>query len=126
MRLIRGNSKLRIALLQPILSPYRKPLIDLLSNDPDLELMVFFDTKKLSNRPTWGTDSDRAYNYSVVPTMKFLLPWKISRREMGYLWENRLMAPYGLPFYLQRFNPDVVISLEFGIRTLLVLPYIIP
>lgn len=124
MKPIRSRSRIRIALLSPILSPYREPLFELLSGELDLDLRVFFDTRELSNRPTWRSYGNRAFDYSVVPSMKISLPWKISRKEMGYIWENRLIIPCGLPFYLKKFDPHVVISLEFGIRTLLALPYI--
>lgn len=116
--------KVRIAILHPIISPYREPLFEKLSREQDFDIKVFVDTKTMPHRPFWEVKSKYGFSYETVHATKIYLPWKIRRKDLGYEWENFSLIPFKLPVYIKKFSPDVVISTELGVRTLLALLYV--
>jgi glycosyltransferase involved in cell wall biosynthesis len=99
-------------------------LFEKLSVQQGLDFKVFVDVKTMSHRPFWEEKSKYGFPYEAVDATKIYLPWKIRRKDLGYGWENFSLIPFKLPVYLKRFSPDVVISTELGIRTLLALLYV--
>jgi len=111
---------MRVALITNFISPYRLPVFRRLAETPDWDFKVFVSDE---------TEFDRTWN--VDPRD---LPWeKISGRsfkrhiatrgEVKVAQHVTLHLPFGLPSALRRFHPDVVISGELGLRTLLALAY---
>ena len=65
--------KYKVALIHNIISPYRVPLFEGLSNHPSIDLFVYFCAKTLKKRKWDILESDR-YNYEILSgiTLEFL------------------------------------------------------
>lgn len=104
----------RVAFLTNIVSPYRKPVFKALANSDDIDLRIFVDA---------ANEFDRNWDVSVddLPLEHtHCISWKQTELTKGPTpFTQRLTKhmPYGLPFQLRRFKPEVVISLELGLRT---------
>lgn len=104
------TSTLSVALLTNAPAPYRTPLFNELSKR--CRFLVSFDTSR---------ESDRQW---VVDQGEFEFPWvltravSVPRRRTGDDFERRaLHVPLNVVPLLSRFQPDVVVSLELGVRT---------
>jgi glycosyltransferase involved in cell wall biosynthesis len=111
--------KIRVAILHPIIAPYRIPLFDNLSKEADLEVKIFQDVQSMSNRPFWQANKSYFFDHECVEAVKVRLPWKIKRKDVVYTENNFSWIPLKLPLYLKSYLPDVIISTELGVRTLL-------
>lgn len=109
-----GTKAKRVAFLTNIVSPYRKPVFQALADSSDIDLRIFVDA---------ANEFDRDWNVEVnsLPIEQTrALSWKQKELTNGPTpFEQTLTKhmPYGLPFQLRRFKPEVVISLELGFRT---------
>ncbi len=115
--------KIKVAILHPILAPYRIPLFEGLASDPHLDIKVFLDLHSNPNRPFWGSTEGLSFKSEIVKAVKVYLPWRVKRKELEYSEGNYSLLPLRLPFYLNKFCPDIIISTELGIRTWIALGY---
>ncbi|CAA6690758.1 MULTISPECIES: WecB/TagA/CpsF family glycosyltransferase [unclassified Lentimonas] len=110
----------RVAFLTNIVSPYRKPVFQALADTPGIELRVFVDAQSEFDR-NWKVE------LSDLPLEQtHCFSWKQQEQTKGPISFQQTLTkhmPYGLPYQLKRFNPEVVISLELGLRTALAALY---
>lgn len=104
----------RVAFLTNIVSPYRKPVFKALESMDDIDLRVFVDTANEFDRD-WDVHMDdlpieQTHCFSWQQTELTQAPTPFTQKLTKHL-------PYGLPYQLKRFSPEVVISLELGLRT---------
>lgn len=104
----------RVAFLTNIVSPYRKPVFQALAETNDIDLRIFVDAANEFDRD-WKVETD---SLPIEQTRSF--SWKQTELTDGPTPFQQTLTkhmPYGLPFQLRRFKPEVVISLELGLRT---------
>ena len=110
----------RVAFLTNIVSPYRKPVFQALAETPGIDLRVFADAQSEFDR-NWKVE------LSDLPLEQtHCYSWKQKEVTPGPIpFEQTLTKhmPYGLPYQLKRFKPEVVISLELGLRSALAALY---
>lgn len=104
----------RVAFLTNIISPYRKPVFENLARADEIELKIFVDAESEFDR-NWDVETnklpiERTHCISWKQTELTKGPTPFTQRLTKYM-------PYGIPFQLKRFDPEVVISLELGLRT---------
>lgn len=112
---------MRIALATNYMPPYRIPLYAALNETSGWELKVFCSCEMEFDRQWDFTDK-----FSFACKNSFSLSYK--RRVGGggglnFLKEKQVHLPFGLLFDLCRYRPDVVISTEFGARSLIAATY---
>jgi glycosyltransferase involved in cell wall biosynthesis len=114
----RDSNRLKVAILVNIIAPAKVPVFSGLSERFDLLLM---HGGMESNRDTWSDSEQR------IPgaTIKRVLGWQIQTNEMdGKISDRRhLHISPGFLWHLIRFRPDVVVTNEMGLRTVLALFY---
>jgi glycosyltransferase involved in cell wall biosynthesis len=113
------QNPLKVALLVNMISPARLPLYSGLAEHFDF-LVLHGGTE--TNRSSWG-NMDR-----TLPTAKVIKAWgwqiRLARKIKGREFDKRyLHITPGYVWHLLRFQPDVVISNEMGLRTLIALAY---
>jgi glycosyltransferase involved in cell wall biosynthesis len=104
---------MRIALLVPYIPPYSVPRFEQLRRRVD-ELRIFICTPMEQQRdwePDWGD----------LPVIKQrTLTWhQVARHPAGFTERNAVHFPIDTLSQLHRFRPDVVITSELGLRSLL-------
>jgi len=113
------NSKIRACLLVNMISPARIPLYSALANRFDL-LVLHGGTE--ANRKTWR-DAEKALPNAKV---KRAWGWQLSRiqEDNGTFVDRRFV--HITPGYAQgllKFSPEIIISNELGLRTVIALAY---
>jgi glycosyltransferase involved in cell wall biosynthesis len=113
------NPRLKVALLVNMIVPARIPLYSGLAEHFDL-LVLHGGTE--ANRTTWH-DMDK-----WLPAAKVIKAWgwqiRLGRKVEGREFDKRyLHITPGYLWHLLRFQPDVVVSNEMGLRTLIALFY---
>ncbi len=104
----------RVALLTNIPAPYRIPFFQNLSKK--CNLLVVFDSRLEGNRQ-WNVPDDLGFPHNYVSGIT--IPYT-RRRPDGIPEDTRyLQLRYGVLTELMRFKPDVVVSAEYGARSLL-------
>jgi glycosyltransferase involved in cell wall biosynthesis len=113
-----GKDQVSVALLTNIPSPYRLPFLRELSQLHRLH--VVFDVRTEVNRH-WEVPDDLGFASSFAGGVTF----QYMRRRKDQLSPElrELHVRYGVLTELKRLRPDVVVSLEFGPRSLLALLY---
>jgi glycosyltransferase involved in cell wall biosynthesis len=96
---------MRVALLTNIVPPYRVPLYRALADTPGWQLRIFTNAHTEFDR-SWQVDA-AGLDVECVPSLSLVA---------GH---RTLHLPWGLPPALARFDPEVLISVELGARTLL-------
>lgn len=107
------KSKVRVALLTNFLPIYRVPLLEHLEESVR-ELRVFLCVEMEGNRDWpvfWGC-------LNVIVNRSITIPRK-NRNAHGYADQTYTHIPYDTLPLLWRYQPDVIVSSELGIRTLL-------
>lgn len=99
---------MKVALLTNFIPPYRKSLYQNLSNKVD-DLTVFVSVEMENNR-SWEVDNGEL-NVVVQKNLSYKKIWK-------YNFETQVHIPYDTIFQLKRLQPDIVISVELGMRSL--------
>jgi glycosyltransferase involved in cell wall biosynthesis len=114
----RNSRRLRVALLVNIIAPAKMPLFSGLAERFDLLLL---HGGMESNRDSW---SDAEQKVSGA-TIKRVWGWQIPLKKMdGKISDRRhLHITPGLLWHLFRFRPDVIVTNEMGLRTVLALSY---
>jgi glycosyltransferase involved in cell wall biosynthesis len=100
---------MRIALLTNILPPYRVPVFRALAATPGWQLRLLLNARSEFNR-SWEVDPG-GLDLEIVKSVSLVRGGRT------------LHVPLGLLEALRRFGPDVVVSVEFGARTLLAALY---
>jgi glycosyltransferase involved in cell wall biosynthesis len=111
------NTKRRVALLTNILPHYRIPLLVALQELVG-ELKVFLSARMERGRdwPVFWASLDVVVQRSLSWTHNF-------RNVHGYRDSSQIHVPYDTLFQLWRYKPEVVVSGEFGTRTLMAAVY---
>jgi glycosyltransferase involved in cell wall biosynthesis len=103
----------RVALLTNIPAPYRLAFFQQLAARCDLR--VIFDGKSEPNR-NWSVPEDLGFPHAYMAG--FVMPLKRRRRDGGPDDERYLQIRWGILPELIKFRPEVVISIEFGPRSM--------
>lgn len=106
-----GN--LRVALLTNFIPPHHLPVLQALDQQVG-QLAVLLSTameKNRSWRPEWG-----ALDVRLQRTLTLRRPWK---HESGFTEANEIHFPLDTIGQLRRFKPDVIVTEQFGARSLL-------
>ncbi|MFK8037968.1 MAG: glycosyltransferase family 4 protein [Crocinitomicaceae bacterium] len=104
---------MKVALLTNFIPPYRKSLYSAL-NDNLSELTIFISQEMEKNRD-WKVDHGDL-NVVVQKAIRYSKKW---RSEHSKNYKSIVQIPYDTFFKLRKNNPDIVISVEMGIRSLL-------
>ncbi|MCT7958179.1 glycosyltransferase family 4 protein [Laspinema sp. D3] len=107
----------RVALLTNFIPPYREVLYEAIAKKVD-DFQVFISTPMEPNRqwkPNWGS-----LNVKVQKTLTIQRAW---RHPHGFSEPVYVHIPYDTLWLLQKYQPDVLISGELGMRSLLSLLY---
>ena len=107
------NSKSRVALLTNFLPIYRVPLLECLAENVR-ELRVFLSVRMEGNRDWpvfWG-------RLNVVVNRSITIP-RSFRNAHGYVDQTYTHIPYDTLPLLWGYRPDVIVSSELGVRTLM-------
>jgi glycosyltransferase involved in cell wall biosynthesis len=111
--------KQKLAILVNMISPARIPLYSSLAERFDLLLLHGGNE---SNRDTWHDIDHQLHQARIVKVWGWQIP--LTRRVRGKAFDRRYM--HVMPGYLWqlfRFRPDVIVTNEMGLRTLLALTY---
>lgn len=103
---------MKVAFATNIVSPYRSKLFDELRSTPGWDLRVFVDADNEFDR-NWSAYGVGANRVACLSMRRQNKP-SDSRNKPR---QGTTHIPYGLPWALQRFAPDVVITHELGPRS---------
>jgi len=112
---------LRVAWLTNEIPPYRVPFYQELSETPDWDFQIFTCVDRENDR-LWDIEHDMPF----ATRRSFSLSYMRRRRHPGpdgFADRRQVHLPVGLFWDLCRFKPDVLISGEFGARTLIAALY---
>src|ERR1700736_5352069 len=103
----------RVALLTNIPAPYRLAFFQQLSSRCDLK--VIFDSRSEPNRQ-WSVPEDLGFRHTYM--RGFVIPHMRRRRDGGPNDKRYWQIRYGILPELFNLRPDVIISIEFGPRSM--------
>ncbi len=103
----------RVAILTNIPAPYRLPVFRLIASQYDVE--VIFDAPSEPNR-SWNVPRDLGFRHCYAKGVT--IPYRRKRSDLDLEDERYLQVRYGILPALRRIRPQVIISLELGLRTL--------
>lgn len=113
------NRKQKLALLVNMISPARIPLYSALAEQFDL--LVLHGGNE-ANRDTWRQTDRMLPGARVIKAWGWQIP--LTRKVNGRVFDRRLLhITPGYLWHLFRFRPDILISNEMGLRTLIALAY---
>jgi len=117
---VRSESrKQKLALLVNMISPARIPLYSALAERFDL--LVLHGGNE-ANRKSWRQTERMLPGARVIKAWGWQIP--LTRKVNGRVFDRRLLhITPGFLWHLFRFRPDVLISNEMGLRTLIALAY---
>ena len=104
---------MRVALLTNFIPPYRKSLYTELNEG--IEDFTIFISQHMEKNRHWAVDHGQL-NVVVQKGFRYNKKWK---SELGYSEKTVVQIPYDTFFKLRAYRPDIVISSELGIRSLL-------
>jgi glycosyltransferase involved in cell wall biosynthesis len=114
-----ARQKQKLAILVNMISPARIPLYSALAKRFDLLLLHGGNE---SNRDTWSGVCRQLPEARVVQVSGWQIP--LTRRKGGRAFDRRyLHVTPGYLWQLFRFRPDLIVTNEMGLRTLLALTY---
>src|SRR5580700_2752305 len=114
-----ASRKQKLAILVNMISPARIPLYSSLAERFDLLLLHGGNE---SNRDTWHDVDRQLLQARVVKVWGWQIP--LTRRVRGRAFDRcYLHLTPGYLWQLFRFRPDVIITNEMGLRTLIALTY---
>lgn len=111
--LLSRAARIRVAIATNIPAPYRIAFFQQLSARCDLK--VLFDSKSEPNRD-WNVSEDLGFPHTYMKG--FVIPFMRRRRDGGPNEERYLQIRFGIVSELFKFRPDVVVSIEFGPRSM--------
>lgn len=104
---------LRVALLTNSLSPHTLPLCQAMSERvQDFEAFISADADRFHRFP-------RVRGRFAVTVQKSFNALRFLRRSNGHWHTNEIQIPYDTFRQLKRFRPDVILSNQLGVRTIL-------
>ncbi|KAF0219920.1 MAG: hypothetical protein FD174_1644 [Geobacteraceae bacterium] len=103
---------IKIALLTNKIPHYRRPVFEALHNDPSISLRIF-----LSQRNGGSVSAGRAA-LPIRHARTINLPWTTKHTSVDTRQQEYLAIPLLQHFELASFKPDLIISGEFGLRSL--------
>lgn len=106
-----NNKTVRVAVVDDHIVPYRLTLFNHISKMQDIDLKVFYCTRKLREREWKITDQYLEHNFRILPGFVLHL-------LQGYHEPRSILFPLTLFFDLMLFNPDVVVGYAFSIPAL--------
>jgi hypothetical protein len=114
----KSEDKIRVAVLMSVMPPYRVPLYARLAADCDLYLKIFLENPHPPWRSGWKVAQTAPFKISIVKT---LLVRGFSKKFKG----DPYVISIGLDLLprIWNFNPDVIVSQEYGFRTITALIY---
>lgn len=104
---------MKVALLTNFIPPYRLGLLEKLAGSVS-ELKVFVSTEMEKNR-SWERDHG-SLDVEVQKTWSYTKNWK---NENGYAEKSTIHIPRNAIRLLKKTNPDLVVSSELGLRSLM-------
>lgn len=108
----------RVALIHNQITPYRLPLFEAIAQAPDFDLKVFFLISRMPDRE-WAIVKHFDFDYTLLNGTTFKLPGgRNFKGEPRLINFNLNLLPA-----IHRWQPDIVISLEFSLPTLMLFPY---
>jgi glycosyltransferase involved in cell wall biosynthesis len=97
---------LRLAVVQPVMSPVRRPLFELLAKHQDVVLKVFVLSNTLPQRPRWSLREREDFDFELVGSKA----QPVRRRTPGQRDINGVrLLPTGLLPAIRRWRPDVTV-----------------
>jgi hypothetical protein len=114
---VQREGNMRVAFLTNNLSPHGVSTIEEIAKRCEkLKVFVSSDRDEVHDFPcAWG-DLD-------VIVQKSVNRFKVRRKEYGYWQAAELHLPYDTYGHLKRYDPDVILSGQFGVRTILAAIY---
>jgi len=103
----------RVAILTNRIPDYRRPVFEALHHDPSLSLRILLTQ---GDKGTVSTDGDAL---PISHTRSINLPWTTIHSTVATRQQEYLSIPLMQHFELAGFRPDLIISGEFGLRSLL-------
>ena len=100
------SSNLRLAVIQPILSPIRRPLWEIIAATPGVELKVFVLTRTLPRRRDWDVHAEEKFDVEVIGAMKQAVSGKVPGGRADR--DMRLLAPR-LARRVAAWKPDALL-----------------
>ena len=99
--------KKRIAIVQPILSPYSIPRFEELAKDENLEIILLIEKDSLTHRPGWNVTDVKGCTVEIIDS--HLRKERIENTEQRYVIEGIRAIPYKLPLLLLKYKPHIVL-----------------
>lgn len=100
------SSSLRLAVIQPILSPIRRPLWEIIAATPGVDLKVFVLTRTLPRRRHWDVHAEERFDVEVIGAMKQAVSGKVPGGRTDR--DMRLLAPR-LARQVAAWKPDALL-----------------
>ena len=100
---------MRCAVLPPVAVPYREPLFTLMGQSPDITLKVIYQSM---GQPGWDQPAGwfaSGHSYDAVA---------LGSRQRARTGRTPVVVPRGVGHALSEFDPEVVVSWEYGPTTL--------
>jgi len=97
----------KIAFVQPVLSPYSIPRFEELAKDNSIEIFLFIESDCFTHRPGWGIRDVRGCRVELIRSL--IKKEDVENTDRGYIIEGIRAIPYGLPFLIAKYHPDIVI-----------------
>lgn len=117
--MITPNKKIKLAVVINMIGPYRLPIFSALADQFNLLLL---HGGKEANRDAWSDVDDALPNAKVVRAWGWQV--RLARKINGRVFDESFMhITPGVAWHLLRFKPDLVISNEMGLRSLIALLY---
>jgi glycosyltransferase involved in cell wall biosynthesis len=100
------SSNLRLAVIQPILSPIRRPLWEIIAAAPGVDLKVFVLTRTLPRRRDWDVHAEEKFDVEIIGAMKQAVSGKVPGGRADR--DMRLLAPR-LARHVAAWKPDALL-----------------
>jgi glycosyltransferase involved in cell wall biosynthesis len=99
--------KRRIAIVQPILSPYSIPRFEELAKNDELEIILLVEKQTFSHRPGWNMSFVKGCKVEFIDS--FIKSEDQENRALGYKVSGIRAVPYRLPLLLMKYKPHIVL-----------------
>ncbi|MGB7300751.1 MAG: glycosyltransferase family 4 protein [Burkholderiaceae bacterium] len=107
-----GKFLMRVAVLTNFIAPYRVPLLQELQKRTG-QMKIFVSTPMEPNR-SWAVEW-RDLDVEIQKNLTFRRTWKHPKGFKDTLYVH---FPYNTLHLLSKYQPDTIVSVEFGLRTL--------
>ena len=107
-----SKQPVKVAVLTNWIPSYRRPVFEILLKDSSLELKLFVSS------PLDRSDVQAVNTLPIRYSKGINLPYKTYHNDTKAHQFQNLYIPFGLPPDLLFFRPDLIISGEFGLRSL--------